>query len=71
MTKPMNLFAEQIDYIAAVTRTLNLDNPPRDVYDGMGHVDAIRRALDDGDPTTPCGRGPCALGDGHTGDCRM
>ena len=31
----------------------------------------IRRALNDGDPSTPCGRGPCALGDGHTGNCRM
>ena len=34
-------------------------------------VPDVRRALNDGDPTTPCGRGPCALGDGHTGNCRM
>ena len=24
-----------------------------------------------GSLTTPCGRGPCDLGDGHTGPCRM
>ena len=29
------------------------------------------RALDgDGDPDTACGRGPCALGYGHAGECR-
>ena len=39
----------------------------------MRALDDVHRALDrhDGDPTTPCGRGPCALGDGHAGDCRM
>ena len=24
-----------------------------------------------GSPTTPCGQGPCCLGDGHEGNCRM
>ena len=37
----------------------------------MRALDDVHRALDDGDPTTPCGRGPCALGAGHAGNCRM
>lgn len=55
----------------------------REACDGLEHYGAmgerhtaraarlIRGALNDGDPSTPCGRGPCALGDGHTGNCRM
>ena len=46
-----------------------------DAWDRSEHHDllevGVRRALDDGSLTTPCGRGPCALGDGHAGDCRM
>lgn len=31
---------------------------------------AVTGQLRDGDPHTPCGRGPCALGNDHRGDCR-
>lgn len=45
-------------------------NPYRETGDGTSpHVSRIRRLI--GSPTTGCGRGPCCLGDGHDGDCRL
>lgn len=41
------------------------------VNEMMAILEHDDHTLRDGSPTRECGRGPCCLGDGHEGNCRM